>query len=77
MRDNGMMEAFRVDDLLFLSFPKVRRESTFLLFLCFLDTSGPRLKDCRGDDLLFLSFPKFFIGNPCFCFFFLSFYWEG
>ena len=32
MRDNGMMEAFRVDDLLFLSFPKVRRESRFLLF---------------------------------------------
>ncbi len=35
----------------------------------------PRLKDCRGDDFS-PSFPKFFIGNPRFCFFFLSFYWE-
>jgi len=26
------------------------RESRFLLFLWFLDTSGPRLKDCRGDE---------------------------
>ena len=48
----------------------------------FLNTYGPRLKDCRGDglevietfrgDILFSSCLKSFIRHPCFCFFFLS-----
>ena len=58
MRDNGMMEAFRVDDLLFSVIPEIfSRESTSSVMpeilnqaSMFLSISGPRLKDCRGDE---------------------------
>jgi len=45
MRDNGMMEAFRGDDLLFYVIPEIfDRESRFLLHLWFLKTVDPGLK---------------------------------
>ena len=45
MRDNGMMEAFRGDDLLFFVIPEIfNRESRFLLLLWFLKTVDPGLK---------------------------------
>ena len=71
MRDNGMMEAFRVDDLLFSVIPEIfSRESTSSVMpeilnqaSMFLSISGPRLKDCRGDEGVEIH---------CLCFFFLE-----
>ncbi|MFY9303711.1 MAG: hypothetical protein WAO75_10395, partial [Atribacterales bacterium] len=44
-----LVEPFRNDP--FFVIPEIfSRESMFLFFLWFLNTYGPRLKDCRGDE---------------------------